>query len=62
VHTAMAFDIFNRHAGKLAMANVAQTINCIHSLFLAQGDKYWRTPATMFSTCTGPTWERAWCR
>ena len=26
------------------MANVAQTINCIHSLFLAQGDRYARTP------------------
>jgi alpha-N-arabinofuranosidase len=26
------------------MANVAQTINCIHSLFLAQGDRYTRTP------------------
>src|SRR3954465_10141610 len=26
------------------MANVAQSINCIHSLFLAQGDKFVRTP------------------
>jgi alpha-N-arabinofuranosidase len=26
------------------MANVAQTINCIHSLFLALEDKYTRTP------------------
>jgi len=43
VHTGMHFDIFNRHAGKLAMCNVAQTDNCIHSLFLAQGDKYCRT-------------------
>jgi alpha-L-arabinofuranosidase len=45
VHTGMAFDIFNRQAGKIAMANVAQTINCIHSLFLADGDQYCRTPA-----------------
>jgi alpha-N-arabinofuranosidase len=45
VHTGMAFDIFNRQAGKVAMANVAQTINCIHSLFLADGDQYCRTPA-----------------
>ena len=44
LHTAMTFDIFNRHADKVAMANVAQTINCIHSLFLAQGDRYTRTP------------------
>jgi alpha-N-arabinofuranosidase len=44
VHTGMTFDIFNRHAGKIAMANVAQSINCIHSLFLAQGAKFVRTP------------------
>lgn len=44
VHTAVTFDVFNRHADKIAMANVAQTINCIHSLFLAQGDRYARTP------------------
>jgi len=44
IHTGLTFDIFNRHAGKIAMANVAQSINCIHSLFLAQGDKFVRTP------------------
>jgi alpha-N-arabinofuranosidase len=45
LHTAMTFDIFNRHADKIEMANVAQTINCLHSLFLAKGDQYTRTPA-----------------
>jgi len=44
VHTAYTFDIFNRHAEKLAMTNVAQTVNCIHSLFLAEGDKFVRLP------------------
>jgi alpha-N-arabinofuranosidase len=44
LHTAITFDIFNRHADKIGMANVAQTINCIHSLFLAHEDKYTRTP------------------
>ena len=44
LHTAVTFDVFNRHADKVAMANVAQTINCIHSLFLAQADRYTRTP------------------
>jgi alpha-L-arabinofuranosidase len=44
VHTGLTFDIFNRHADKIAMANVAQTVNCIHSLFLARGDKFVRTP------------------
>jgi alpha-N-arabinofuranosidase len=45
LHAAMTFDIFNRHAEKIEMANVAQTINCLHSLFAAVGDKYARTPA-----------------
>ena len=45
LHTAITFDIFNRHAEKIEMANVAQTINCLHSLFAAVGDKYARTPA-----------------
>jgi alpha-N-arabinofuranosidase len=45
LHTAMTFDIFNRHADKIEMANVAQTINCLHSLFAAAGDRYVRTPA-----------------
>jgi alpha-N-arabinofuranosidase len=45
VHAAMTFDVMNRHAEKIAMANIAQTVNCLHSLFLAHGDKYTRTPA-----------------
>jgi alpha-N-arabinofuranosidase len=44
VHTGMTFDIFNRHADKIAMANVAQSVNCIHSLFLAEGAQFVRTP------------------
>lgn len=42
--TAMHFDIFNRHADKIAMANVAQTINCLNSLFIAHEAQYLRTP------------------
>jgi alpha-N-arabinofuranosidase len=44
VHTGLTFDIFNRHSDKIAMANVAQSVNCIHSLFLAQGANFVRTP------------------
>jgi alpha-N-arabinofuranosidase len=44
LHAAMTFDIFNRHCEKVAMANVAQTINCIHSLFWGIEDKFLRTP------------------
>ena len=40
----ITLDIFQRHADKMAMANVAQTINCLHSLMLAQGDKFTVTP------------------
>ena len=38
------FDIFQRHADKVAVAAVAQSVNCIHSLMLAQGDKTTLTP------------------
>jgi alpha-N-arabinofuranosidase len=41
---ALTLDIFNRHANKVAMANVAQLINNLHSLFLASGDKFVVTP------------------
>jgi alpha-L-arabinofuranosidase len=41
---ALTLDIFNRHADKVAMANVAQLINNLHSLFLAHEDKFAATP------------------
>ena len=37
-------DTFNRHADKVVMANVAQLINTIHSLFLAHEDRFIVTP------------------
>ncbi len=40
----LTLDIFNRHANKVAMANVAQLINNLHSLFLAWEDKFVATP------------------
>ncbi len=42
--TGITFDIFQRHADKVAVAAVAQSINCIHSLMLAQEDKFVLTP------------------
>jgi alpha-N-arabinofuranosidase len=42
--TGITLDIFQRHADKVAVANVAQSINCIHSLMLAQEDKFTVTP------------------
>jgi alpha-N-arabinofuranosidase len=40
----LTLDTFNRHADKVAMANIAQLVNCIQSLFLAHEDKLLLTP------------------
>ena len=37
VVTALTFNIFNNHCDKIRMANVAQTCNCLHALFLCDG-------------------------
>jgi alpha-N-arabinofuranosidase len=42
--SGLTLDTFNRHADKVVMANVAQLINTIHSLFLASEDKFLVTP------------------
>jgi alpha-L-arabinofuranosidase len=44
VMSAATLDIFNRNPDKVAMANCAQLINCLNSLFLADGDKFLMTP------------------
>jgi alpha-L-arabinofuranosidase len=41
---AITFDIFQRNADKVGIAAVAQSVNCLHSLMLAQGDKVTLTP------------------
>ena len=41
---ALTLDIFHRHADKVAMANVAQLVNCLQSLFLAHEDRFVVTP------------------
>ena len=40
----LTLDTFNRHADKVAMANVAQLVSCLQSLFLAHEDKFCVTP------------------
>ena len=40
----LTLDTFNRHADKVAMANVAQLVNCIQSLFFAHEDRFVVTP------------------
>jgi alpha-L-arabinofuranosidase len=44
VFSAMTLDIFNRHPVEVAMANCAQLINCLNSLYLAHEDKFCVTP------------------
>jgi alpha-N-arabinofuranosidase len=41
---ALTLDTFNRHADKVDMANIAQMVNNLHSLFLADGDRFVATP------------------
>ena len=41
---AHTLNIFNRNCDKIMMANVAQTVNNLHALFLASGDKCITTP------------------
>jgi alpha-L-arabinofuranosidase len=42
--SGLTLDTFHRHADKVAMANAAQLINCLHSLMLAREDKFVLTP------------------
>jgi alpha-N-arabinofuranosidase len=42
---ALTLDAFHRHADKVVMANVAQLVNCLHSMFLAHEDRFVATPS-----------------
>jgi alpha-N-arabinofuranosidase len=44
VMSGLTLDIFNRHPDKVTMANCAQLINCLNSLFLAHEDHFIATP------------------
>jgi alpha-L-arabinofuranosidase len=45
-------DTLNRHAGKVARANIAQLVNCIQSLSLAHEDRFLLTPTYhVFALC-----------
>jgi alpha-N-arabinofuranosidase len=41
---ALTLDIFNRHADKITMANIAQMVNVGHELVLTDGPRTFRTP------------------
>ena len=44
VVAALNFNIFHRHAARLHMANIAQTVNVLQAVVLTDGDKMLRTP------------------
>jgi alpha-L-arabinofuranosidase len=44
VLSGLTLDIFNRHPEKVAMANCAQLINCLNSLYLAHEERFCVTP------------------
>jgi alpha-N-arabinofuranosidase len=62
---SLTLDTFNRHADKVAMANIAQLVNCIHSLFLAHEDRFVVTPTyhvfAMYTPHQGATAVRTIC-
>ena len=41
---AVSLDIFNRHADRVRMANIAQTINVLQAMILTEGDRMILTP------------------
>jgi alpha-N-arabinofuranosidase len=41
---AQTLNTFHRHTDKVAMANIAQLVNNLQSLFIADGDKFLTTP------------------
>ena len=44
VLAGLSLDTFQRHADKVGMANIAQLVNCLQSLFLAHDDRFCLTP------------------
>jgi len=42
--SSLMFDLFHAHADVLSMTTVAQSVNCLQSLFLTSGEKYTKTP------------------
>jgi alpha-N-arabinofuranosidase len=63
VVAGLTLDIFNRHADKVAMANIAQLVNNLQALFLVSEDRFTLTPTyhvfDMYSAHQGATAVRA---
>jgi alpha-L-arabinofuranosidase len=63
VLAGLTLDIFNRHADKVGMANIAQLVNNLQALFLVSEDRFTLTPTyhvfDMYSAHQGATSVRA---
>jgi alpha-N-arabinofuranosidase len=46
VLAGLTLDTFHRHADKVAMANIAQLVNCLQALFFAHEDQFALTPTS----------------
>lgn len=44
VIAGLTLNIFNRHASRLQMANLAQTVNVLQAVIMTEGGKMWLTP------------------
>ena len=60
VVTALNFHIFHKHAGRVTMTNIAQTVNVLQAMILTNKDKMLRTPTywvyEMFKVHQGGTY------
>jgi alpha-N-arabinofuranosidase len=54
VVASLTFDTFHRHADKVAMANIAQLVNCLQSPFIAHEDQFVTTPTYHVFDLYGP--------
>ena len=54
VVASLTLDTFHRHADKVAMANIAQLVNNLQSLFIAHDDQFLTTPTYHVFDLYGP--------
>ena len=63
IFAASCLNLFHRYAGRIAMTNIAQVANCLHSLILTKGSKMAVTPTfhvyEMYRAHQGATGLRA---
>jgi len=62
---ALNFHIFHKHADRVSMANIAQTVNVLQAMILTNKEKMLRTPTywvfEMFKVHQGGTFLRSSC-